>query len=96
MKIALIRLQKVAVLWCRSSLTAQTVCKISLLVAMKGKGDISMWDSKIQEVYCPNCGRKLCGLVDKNGGVKVQCDRCGAVMYSRKITPKKAVIEISM
>lgn len=48
-------------------------------------------------MHCPNCGHKVTGYRDEDGGTRIKCDRCKAVMFS-KYRPKKseAVIRVIM
>ena len=49
----------------------------------------------VQEVICPNCGKRLKGIVDDRGGVRLQCHTCGVVIYSKRKTPHKYVLEVT-
>ncbi len=46
-------------------------------------------------MFCPNCGNKLIGYKDENGGVKMQCKKCGIVAYS-KYHPNKKETDIKV
>lgn len=48
-----------------------------------------------QEIICPNCGKKLRGEQDSRGGVKLHCRNCGAVVYSKRITHNRYVLEVT-
>ena len=34
-------------------------------------------------IHCPNCGHKVTGYKDDTGGVRLQCNRCKVVIYSK-------------
>ena len=39
-------------------------------------------------MHCPNCGHKVTGYKDEDGGVRIKCDICKCVIFS-KHHPKK-------
>ena len=43
-------------------------------------------------MYCPNCGHKLVGYKDADGGTRIECDRCKVVMFSKKKSVKHETI----
>lgn len=46
-------------------------------------------------MYCPNCGHKLIGYKDADGGTRIKCDRCKVVMFSKfKSSKKETVIRV--
>lgn len=51
---------------------------------------------KTQALICPNCGKRLDGILDEHGGVRLGCDRCGVLIYSRKVTPIKIKIDVML
>ncbi len=42
---------------------------------------------KVQEVICPNCGKRL-------RGVRLHCRNCGVDIYSKRKTPRCYVLEV--
>ena len=34
-------------------------------------------------IFCPKCGHKIVGQKSGDGSLKMQCDRCKAVVYSK-------------
>ena len=50
---------------------------------------------KVQEVICPNCGKRLRGIVDEHGGVRLQCRNCGVVIYSKRKTPHCYILKVT-
>lgn len=44
------------------------------------------------KMYCFNCGHKIIGYKDDSGGVRISCDRCKVVMYSKYHPGKREVI----
>lgn len=53
--------------------------------------------SKMKPValFCPNCGHKVVGYHDEDGAVRLICDRCKSVMFS-KFHPKKCEVAIKV
>lgn len=49
----------------------------------------------VQEVICPNCGKRLRGIVDEHGGTKLHCRNCGVNIYSKRKTPRCYVLEVT-
>lgn len=47
------------------------------------------------QLCCPNCTRHLCGILDKSGGLKIICNRCGARIYSKPIGIRTYLIKIT-
>lgn len=48
-------------------------------------------------MHCPNCGHKVTGFKDDDGGTRIQCDRCKVVIFSKYHTKKsEAVIRVVM
>ena len=45
-------------------------------------------------VYCPNCARRLCGILNDNKRLRVVCDRCGAEIYIKPLGIKSCIIKI--
>lgn len=45
-------------------------------------------------LYCPNCGHKVMGYTTSDGAVKILCDRCHTVIFSRKMKPKEVTLKI--
>ena len=45
-------------------------------------------------VYCPNCARRLCGLLNDKKRLRVVCDRCGAEIYIKPLGIKSYIIKI--
>lgn len=43
-------------------------------------------------MHCPNCGHKVTGYKDANGGTKIQCNRCKCVMYSKLHSKKREFV----
>ena len=50
---------------------------------------------RIMEMICPNCGKKLAGITDERGGMRIICSRCEVRIYSVQKTPKKVLIEVN-
>lgn len=51
-------------------------------------------DTKVQEVICPNCGKKLRGFLDEHNGVRLHCRNCGVDIYSKRKNPRCYVLEV--
>jgi DNA-directed RNA polymerase subunit M/transcription elongation factor TFIIS len=51
-------------------------------------------ESVVQEVICPNCGKRLRGIVDEHGGCKLHCRNCGVDIYSKRKNPHTYVLEV--
>ena len=45
-------------------------------------------------VYCPNCARRLCGILGEKQRLRVVCDRCGAEIYIKPIGVKSFIIKL--
>lgn len=45
----------------------------------------------ISEFFCPNCGKRLFGVCNKNGIVKVTCNRC-LTDYKLKVKSRRYVV----
>ncbi len=49
----------------------------------------------VQEVICPNCGKRLRGIVDEHGGTKLHCRNCGVNIYSKRKSSRCYVLEVT-
>lgn len=54
-----------------------------------------MYHSRIMTIGCPNCLIPVHGIQDEDGFVRICCPNCGTLMVVRKISRRKAVIEIN-
>ena len=45
-------------------------------------------------LYCPNCGHKVMGYKTPDGAVKILCDRCRSVIFSKKMKQKEVTLKI--
>jgi len=50
---------------------------------------------KVKQMYCPNCMKRLMGITDENGAMRVICERCGAKIYSKQIKPQTYMMRVS-
>ena len=50
---------------------------------------------KVQEVICPNCGKRLRGIVDEHGGVRLHCHCCGVLIYSKRKSEHRYVLDVT-
>lgn len=55
-----------------------------------------MVDLKVQIINCPNCGKKIEGIMDEKGGVRLSCNRCGVLVYSKLITPRRIRLDVTL
>ena len=49
----------------------------------------------IKHMGCPNCFRRLTGVTDSEGGMRLVCDRCGVYLYSKQISPRTYIIKVT-
>ena len=49
---------------------------------------------KVKQMYCPNCMKRLTGITDENGAMRVICERCDAKIYSKQIKPQTYMMRI--
>lgn len=61
---------------------------------------MSFLDNKLVRLYCPNCGHKITGTIGEDNSLRIQCNRCSVVIFSKprgkkeiniKLISKKAV-----
>ena len=45
--------------------------------------------------FCSNCGKKIIGYRSSDGLLKVQCQYCGVVYVSKRISRRKERVEIT-
>ena len=60
-----------------------------------GSGGLLVNEFNVTSVICPNCGKKLLGLINGKGESKLECSRCKVKVFSRTITPKKKLLEVT-
>lgn len=45
-------------------------------------------------MYCPNCGHKVVGLKSADGALRIKCDRCKSVIFSKQIRKKEVTLKV--
>lgn len=48
-----------------------------------------------EAMYCPNCGNLVMGYRNTKGLVKKRCERCGVLLYSKRITRRRIDIQVN-
>ena len=43
-------------------------------------------------MHCPNCGHKVTGYKDNEGGIRIQCGRCKSVIFSKHHQKKRETV----
>ncbi|MBQ3041383.1 MAG: hypothetical protein IJD42_07290 [Clostridia bacterium] len=47
------------------------------------------------QMYCPNCGNKITGYKSEDGALRIMCDRCKVVIFSKRKNVKEFNIRIT-
>lgn len=47
------------------------------------------------QMFCPNCGNLVLGYRNTKGLVKKRCERCGVLLYSKRITRRRIDIQVN-
>ncbi|MBO4983855.1 MAG: zinc ribbon domain-containing protein [Clostridia bacterium] len=55
--------------------------------------DFSIYQSV--EMFCPNCGHKITGYLSEDGALRIMCDRCKVVIYSKRKNVKEFNIKVT-
>jgi len=45
-------------------------------------------------LFCPNCGRKIIGFKGDDGSLRIKCDTCKAVIFSKRHTRKEINLKV--
>ncbi len=45
-------------------------------------------------MFCPNCGRKVIGYKGDDGGVRIKCQTCKAVIFSKQHSSRETYLKI--
>lgn len=55
-----------------------------------------MSSSKIVPVhlFCPNCGRKIIGYKGDDGSLRIKCNTCKVVIFSKRHTRKEIDLKV--
>ncbi len=48
----------------------------------------------VATMFCPQCGHKIIGYKSEDGTLKVTCDRCRAVIFSKPHKKKEMAIRV--
>lgn len=51
---------------------------------------------RTMQQYCPNCSKKLTGVLNDRGVCKMTCDRCRAAIVSSAKSVRHYVLDIRM
>ncbi len=46
------------------------------------------------QLYCPNCGVKLTGYKGEDGSVRICCNRCKVIIYSKQRNKNEIAIKV--
>lgn len=70
--------------------------KITLNGKYKERRIIGMQKEMLSTVqmYCPNCGQKVVGYKGEDGGIRITCPRCRAVIFSKLHTKKELKMRV--
>ncbi|MBO4251221.1 MAG: hypothetical protein J5911_00990 [Clostridia bacterium] len=66
---------------------------LSYLFALLREVDIELVHWTISEFFCPNCGKKLSGICNKDGTVNVSCRVCFTKYKLKRKSRRLIVIE---
>ena len=47
------------------------------------------------QMYCPNCGHKITGYKSEDGALRIMCDRCKVVIFSKRKNVKEFAIKVT-
>ena len=47
------------------------------------------------QMFCPNCGHKITGYKSEDGALRIMCDRCKVVIYSKRKNAKEFNIRVT-
>lgn len=46
------------------------------------------------QLYCPNCGRKIIGYKGDDNSLRIRCNTCKVVIFSKRHTKKEIDLKI--
>lgn len=45
-------------------------------------------------MFCPHCGHKVKGQKSEDGSVRIECKKCGSVLFSKMRRPSECAIRV--
>ena len=51
-------------------------------------------DFELVQMFCPSCGHKITGYKGEDGALRIICDRCKVVIFSKQKNKKEFAIKV--